>query len=767
MVLGQQIMQTIRQVREGGLACFVCNIDKTPSMNYRQDWRKAATTVQITGNVGIESDIGGLPVPTGVLIIDLDLYKGITREEASKALGGPIPWQQSLIQITQRGGEHHAFQVNFDISQRSNYPIDGLDLKVAGKGYICFGQGYTAANGLGVLRLLNISSLPELPIYTCEILKSTTTIKNFTGSINSSINTNDLLGALGAISPWCDRQEWLSTGMALKSEFGATQACFDLFDKWSRGDFDSREGTPENYDEKTQLWQWNSFRINGGIKIETIYYKALKNGWKPVYNYSELIGKLTPVTGTAPPLPVMKILNAPPLPNKILDVEEIPYGPLMLIPSHHLASAKIIIHHGLDNRVLRIDGGIRWWSGREWQQFPEGKMHIFLWECLPVEMDKSSNYNSIHQAFLIAIPRVKSKKPCKRIFFRNEVVNSVAGEVTQHDKSNLNYGTLSVDRSLDTVIIKWKQFLVSMFDSIDSDRVNLLQEIFGWCLISHNLGIEKYIAFVGVTRAGKGTVLRVLMKILGEENCNTVNFSTLGSPHSHETMRKYNVIIDLEAKIPAKQDRSEAAATLLKVTANESMSSRQFHKTESIYGPMNTKLVIACNKIPTLLDDSGASAGRATILLFSKSFKDKEQLGLYDELITELPGIVNWSIEGLYRLKNNNSRFTLPLSSLEQQDDLKRNSQPLSEFTDEYIIFDPTGRCFTRELHNAFLTYHKDTGCNMMSRKVFIRALKETLLSKKIKWTKFRIGDENLQGVIGLKIKYPNHLLSFPSPIPC
>ncbi len=117
-------MQTVKQVREAGLACFICNKNKTPWSNYRRDWRKSATTVLNVENVDIESGIGGLPVPAGVLIVDLDLYKGVTREKASKALGGTIPWQQSLIQTTQRGGEHHAFQFNLDISQRSNYPIE-------------------------------------------------------------------------------------------------------------------------------------------------------------------------------------------------------------------------------------------------------------------------------------------------------------------------------------------------------------------------------------------------------------------------------------------------------------------------------------------------------------------------------------------------------------------------------------------------------------------------------------------------------------------
>lgn len=776
-------MQTIKQVRAAGLPCFPCSQEKVPLVHQGEDWRKVATTV----HGAEESSIGGLPVPVGVLIVDLDLYKGVTRETASKALGGSIPWQQSLIQITRRGGEHHAFRVDFEVKQRSNYPIEGLDTKVAGKGYICFGQGYTATNGSGVqgytatnesgvLRLLNIYSLPELPIKAREILKKTIHVKKFSKSITeTNINDLDLLGALGTISPWCDRDEWLSVGMALKSEFGATEACFNLFDKWSRGDLDIRAGVPENYDAKTQGHQWASFSNDGKTKIETIYYKATQNGWKPMHKYAELIGKLPSVTGTAPPQPVMKDLDAPPPPmvlkatqppppaiSKIIDVEDIEYKQLPLENNFHLMNAEMIIHHCLDNRVLKIDGFIHWWSGREWQYFSQERIDAFLWKCLPLKMDKASIFNSIRQAFNVITPRVKSKKPCKRIFFKDVVVDSVTGEVTQHNRDNLNCGTLSVNYNSGIVIVKWLKFLESMF-GVNDDRILLLQEFFGWFLISHNLGIEKYIAFIGATRAGKGTVLKVLMHILGEANCGPINFNTLGSPHSHEIMRKYNVVVDLEAKAPVRQDRSEAAATLLKVTANETMSSRQFYTTESIQGAMNTKIAIACNKIPTLLDDSGASASRVMILLHDKSFKGKEHFGLYDELITERSGIVMWALGGLQRLTKNKWVFTMPVSSLDQQNDFKDNSQPLSEFIEEYIVFDPLGRCFTRELYKVFEIYSKETGFRIMNRKIFIRALKETLLSKEIKWSRFRIGDENLQGVIGLKIKYPNHLLSCPA----
>lgn len=746
-------MQTIREVRAAGLACFTCNSDKSPSTN--QSWRIAATTVQ---SVRDESGLGGLPIPVGVLIVDLDLYKGVTRDQASKALGCTIPWEQSLIQTTRSGGEHHAFRVNFDFPQRGNHPIAGLDLRVGGKGYICFGEGYTAENASGVLRLLNILSLPELPIEAYEILKSDKNVKISTiDNNNIDINYPNLLTALAAISPWCDREEWRTVGMALKSGLGATQACCDLFNDWSRGDYDKRSGVPENYDAKSQIQQWNSFSNDGKIKLKTIFYKARMNGWTSMHNYEELIGKLTPVTGT-PPAPVMKNLP-PPSPAaapmmKILDVKDIPYEVLDYLKNNHSRNIEFFIENVLHNRVLEINGVLRWWNGREWQFFPEHILDYLLLKSFPDEISKIHLYNSFRKAFFILVPKRESPPLSKKVFFRNIVFDIETETTTPHVKENYNIGTLSVDYNPDAKAPEFTKFIFSIFGN-DTKRIKLLQEAMGWPLFTHHLRIEKYIAFTGVPRAGKGVVLKSIQSILGDGFYGSVDFSSLGSPHSHHNLRKYNVCIDSDAKVPKRDDRSGAASTLLKLTTNESQSSRVLYKNETVDGPMNVKLLLASNKIPVLFDDSAASAIRTQILHFDKSFTDKEDTGLFNRLKQELEGIAVWSLEGSMRLDKNGGRFTQPESSIEMQKDLIDDTQPLSDYIEAHIDAVDGAKCHNYKLFDIFKIWRKTSYSNMTSRG-FIRALKDTLSARgvtNLEWSTIRIGDINQRGVIGLKIK--------------
>jgi putative DNA primase/helicase len=61
--------------------------------------------------------------------------------------------------------------------------------------------------------------------------------------------------------------------------------------------------------------------------------------------------------------------------------------------------------------------------------------------------------------------------------------------------------------------------------------------------------------------------------------------------------------------------------------------------------------VIATNELPRLSDASGALASRMIILNTPESFYGRENHDLTDDLMEELPGIFNWALDGLDRLR--------------------------------------------------------------------------------------------------------------------
>src|SRR3954447_16808437 len=88
------------------------------------------------------------------------------------------------------------------------------------------------------------------------------------------------------------------------------------------------------------------------------------------------------------------------------------------------------------------------------------------------------------------------------------------------------------------------------------------------------------------------------------------------------------------------------------------------------------------NVRPQLADPSGALPSRFVILKTAASFLGREDHGLTDKLLAELPGILNWSVQGYRRLRER-GRFIEPASAQEALEQLELLGSPIKAFLSE------------------------------------------------------------------------------------
>lgn len=93
------------------------------------------------------------------------------------------------------------------------------------------------------------------------------------------------------------------------------------------------------------------------------------------------------------------------------------------------------------------------------------------------------------------------------------------------------------------------------------------------------------------------------------------------------------------------------------------------------------------NELPDLSDASGALANRFIVLTMHESFLGREDLGLLDRLLVELPGILNWAIEGWRRLRDR-GRFVMPASSADMVQQLADLGAPVGAFVRDRCVVD-------------------------------------------------------------------------------
>lgn len=283
-------MLLAEQLRAVGVPTFPCWVrydavkgrwGKGPAVPKGESWQTTALRPFDDPILDWSGGVCGVPIPAGVVVLDLDTYKGVTRQDVEAYLGCALPWDAALIQTTLSGGQHYAFRCDWPVRQLQAGDLRGLDTRAAGRGFICAGEGYAPA-GFGLFALSQPASLPALPDATRGTLERVTPASAPAPLPDADDrDTAQVIEALRHIDPGCTRAEWVRVGLALRHHYHDDEVTGQsLFDRWSAGEF-SAEGCPANYVPEHIDHQWGSFKPEGGTTIATLFYRAIQSGWAP------------------------------------------------------------------------------------------------------------------------------------------------------------------------------------------------------------------------------------------------------------------------------------------------------------------------------------------------------------------------------------------------------------------------------------------------------------------------------------------------------
>ena len=101
-------------------------------------------------------------------------------------------------------------------------------------------------------------------------------------------------------------------------------------------------------------------------------------------------------------------------------------------------------------------------------------------------------------------------------------------------------------------------------------------------------------------------------------------------------------------------------------------------------GKLPSRLHVISNELPKLGDASTAIVGRIVLLLLSRSWLNREDRTLEPALLRELPGILNWALDGLMRLTIvNENAFTRLPSGDEAIIEMRDLASPVAAFVRE------------------------------------------------------------------------------------
>ncbi|MHC4658542.1 MAG: DNA primase family protein [Planctomycetota bacterium] len=265
----------------------------------------------------------------------------------------------------------------------------------------------------------------------------------------------------------------------------------------------------------------------------------------------------------------------------------------------------------------------------------------------------------------------------------------------------------------------WESFLSDIMLSKEG-HVLLLQQWAGY-LFRSDLREQKFLLCCGEGANGKGVFFEVIGALVGKENCSEVPLSRFSHAFSlYGTLGKMVNMTNESSHII-----SDEAETMLKsyVAGDRLTFDRKFK--EQISAKPTAKIMIATNALPRFNDKTQGIWRRILLVPFEKVIPEDQQIkDLADQLKKELPGILNWALEGLQKLQAADG-FTMPESSRKQIEDYRRDADPTRAFLlENYSQSHDDRRISCKELYGAYRQYCDDNGCKPMSNNTFGQQVK-------------------------------------------
>ncbi|MCZ6604844.1 MAG: phage/plasmid primase, P4 family [Alphaproteobacteria bacterium] len=320
--------------------------------------------------------------------------------------------------------------------------------------------------------------------------------------------------------------------------------------------------------------------------------------------------------------------------------------------------------------------------------------------------------------------------PAKLLPVANGVLNLDAGNLEPH-RPEL-FVTTALPVSVDPPApapAEWLAFLKDLWPD-DTEARDALQEIFGYTLTT-DTAQQKIFLMVGPRRSGKGTIARVLTGLLGRDNVANPTFASLTSHFGLAPLIDKRLAIISDARLSGRSDQAALAERLLSISGEDGQTiDRKFR--DPWNGRLQTRFVIMTNELPRISDSSGAMASRFILLTLTQSFLGKEDLGLTGRLLTELPGIMNWSLVGLRRLRER-GHFKQPESSAEAITALEDLASPIGAFVRDCCIVQAGAEVPCDDIFSAWKIWCEDQGRTRPgTRHTFGRDLRAAIPGMKI-----------------------------------
>jgi len=259
---------------------------------------------------------------------------------------------------------------------------------------------------------------------------------------------------------------------------------------------------------------------------------------------------------------------------------------------------------------------------------------------------------------------------------------------------------------------RWHRFLDEIYER-DEERKALLQEWAGY-LLTPDTQYHKFMVLEGEGANGKSVVLEVMEALVGSENTSHVPVEVFGD--RFQLAQTVNKLLNIAPEVNESAKLNEGA--IKQFTAGDVMYVDRKH-VEGIDVKPTARLMMATNNRPPIADRSDGMWRRMLFVPHRLNVRPAEQNPhLAAELKQELPGILNWALEGRRRLTSRRV-FTEPKVSREALAEYRSESNPARGFLADQCVSRATASVSVSDLYVAYRVWAQDNGYPLLSGAAF------------------------------------------------
>ncbi|MFO1352331.1 MAG: phage/plasmid primase, P4 family [Gammaproteobacteria bacterium] len=335
--------------------------------------------------------------------------------------------------------------------------------------------------------------------------------------------------------------------------------------------------------------------------------------------------------------------------------------------------------------------------------------------CAMLELAKSEPGAMIGQKALDADPLLLGVK--------NGVIDLRTGAFRAGERADLITKTTPIAFDAGAVCPRWVQFIAEIMRGNDA-LIAYLQRLCGY-ILTGDVREQCFDLLYGIGANGKSTFLEILLAVLGNEYARMAAPDLLIArkhdrhPTELADLRGARLVVSVETGEGRRLDENRVK----QLTGGDTMKGRLMRQDFFEFDP-TFKLLLATNHKPAIKGTDHAIWRRVHLVPFAKVFtKEERDEGLKDKLLAELPGILNWCVQGCLAWQRQG--LAPPDEVIAATADYRKEMDVIQNFLGDCCVIQPGLKVAKAEFYRAYTRWCDDNGEHPMSQRDLSRRMQD------------------------------------------